>query len=623
MPSSPYIPDAPLYFDESRDARPNTIENYEKKLTIWKDEFRREAIETARLNEELSNIPKYIKALSGEYWNRNRPRYKSTFYSNRLDKSRVENLALLTDSRPMIDIQTDQGDLEEDSKIIHKLFEYEWLDKDMDVDLVRVADIARLMGTGFWKIGANYPGSLNIQAFGPDSVMPVQPGFDIQDSTGVFFKTWKPISWVKQKFPFEAFNIENEASVFDIRGNIQKYNRPDSIDEYVWNGLAPAMQRALSVQNNAPPEAQSSVFRTIELQEMYVDDQSINESKRRVLMRHPYWPLDAYNWWYWVEPGERLFPRKRLIVFAGRKRLYDGPAQYWHGQYPFAVLRLNPVPWSFWGLSQYRNLFPINMAMNEIVAGFMDMIKRALNPTAITKQGSIPPATWKEFFSDMPGAKVYMQGMAANVGQDLRYMEPPQIPAYVFNLLLQYLVPEFNTISNAMDISALSKKKQVPSGDTLDQMRDSLNTGLRLEERYMEVFLRDSGQQALSHIFQFFSTRQRMRILGAKGTSMSDFDDNPNSLVPHHAMPREEHWKKFRFKVVAGSIHGGAKDRDKLYALNLYSRHAISLQYLLEVLEIPNPMKIMQQIKEETQAGIMMQGKAVRPSGKKERNAQL
>lgn len=614
------LPYGPLYFDDSKDARAITADNYERKLLYWRDEFKREALDTARLNEELVKVPEYIRCIMGEYWNKRRPKYKSSFYSNRLDRARIDNLAMLTDSRPSIDVKyrdknSGNQELQEQAKAIHGLFEYEWLDKNMDLSLVRVADIAKLMGTGFWKIGASYPGSLNIMELGPDSVMPVQPGFSIQDSTGVLYRTWKPVNYFRTYFPYASVGIEKEASQFDIRGNA-RYNRPDSIDQYVWNGLAPAMQRALNSNTNPPPEAQSSIFKSIELQEIYVDDQSINESKRPILMRHPYWPLDTYNWWYWVQPGERLYPRKRCIVFGGRRRVYDGPSQFWHGLYPFATMRLNPIPWSFWGLSQYRDLLPINNAINDVVAGILDMIKRALNPQAVTKQGAVPAASWKDFFSDLPGAKLYMTGMAANVNQDIRYMEPPQIPAYVFNLLVQYLIPEFNVMSNAMDVAGLSKKKQVPSGETLDQMRDSLNTGLRLEERYIEVFLRDAGAQALSNIFQFYTTRQRLKLLGSEGTTLADYDTDPGSMVPAESLPKWDHWKKFDFRIVSGSVHGGSKDREKLYAMNLFSRGAISLQYLLETLQVANPKEIMQQIQQERQTGLMMQGKMMRQSGK-------
>jgi hypothetical protein len=608
-----------MYYDEAPEARPTTPDNYDKQLLNWREQFRQEAMDTARLNEELPKIPNYIKAIQGNYWDRRRPRYKSTFYSNRIDKARVDNLSLLTDSRPVIDLFSRRPELQEQAKIVHNVFEHEWIDKDMDLDLVRVADISKLMGTGFWKFSAYYPGSMKVISCGPDSVMPVQPGFSLQESTGVLYKTWKSISFYKTKFPFDSNGIEKEASSFDVRGN-SRYNRPDAMDEYVWNGLSPAMQRALGNNSNPPPEAQSSIFKSVELQEIYVDDPSINDSRRPVLMRHPYWPLDAYNWWYWVQPGERLYPRKRLIIFGGRKRLYDGPSPFWHGLYPFAALRLNPVPWSFWGLSQYRNWMPVNTAINEVVAGVLDMVKRALNPQAITKSGAVPPASWKEFFSDMPGAKLYMQNMA-NVSQDLRYMEPPNIPAYVFTMLIQYLIPEFDKLSNALDINAMSKKKQVPSGETLDQMRDSLNTGLRLEERYVEYFLRDVGQQAMSNVFQFYTTKQRLRILGSDGTTLDDYDFDPNSLVPDEVLPKWDHWKGFGLRIKAGSVHGGSRDREKLYAMNLYARGALPLRELYRVLEIPNGEQLMEWMKQERAEGFGPQGKP--PRGKQERAGKI
>lgn len=618
MPSE-YLPSGPAFYDTAPDARALVGDGYERQIQYWREQFRQEAFDTARLNEELKKIPNYIKAIQGEFWDRRRPRYKSTFYSNRIDKARVDNLALLTDSRPSIDVYSRRAELQDQSKILRRVLEHEWLEKTMDLDLVRVADIAKLMGTGFWKIAAYYPGTMKVTACGPDSVLPVQPGFGIQESTGVLYKTWKAISFYKKRFPFDADGIEREASIFDVRAGNAKYNRPDNMDEYIWNGLSPAMQRAMSAAN-PPPEAQSSIFKSVELQEIYVDDPSINESRRPVLMRHPYWPLDAYNWWYWVQPGEPLYPRKRLLVFGGRKRLYDGPSPFWHGLYPFAALKLNPVPWSFWGLSQYRNLLPINAAINDIVAGVLDMVKRALNPQAITKTGAIPPASWKEFFSDMPGAKLYM-GPMSQVNTDLRYMDPPNIPAYVFQMLLQYLIPEFDKMSNAVDINSLAKKKQMPSGETIDQMRDTLNTSLRLEERYLEVFLRDVGVQGISNIFQFYTTKQRMMKWGGDGVTLDDFDTDPGSLVPDTALPKWDHWKNFGLLVKPGSVHGGAKDREKLYAMNLYGRGALPLQELYRILEMPNPGELKQQLMQEKQEGLAPTGKTPRSRSQKDGKA--
>lgn len=616
MPND-FLPSGPMYFDGAPDARPTREEGYDRKLQYWQDEFRREAQDTARLNDELKDVNKYINAISGKHWDRGRPKYKSKFFSNRIDKARTDNLAVLTDTRPTMDISTKRQELYQQTRIIHKIFEHEWLDKNMDTKLITVADITKLMGTGFWKINASYPGSMDTLPCGPDSVMPVQPGFNIQESTGVLYKTWKSIPFLKKRFPYDTYGIEKEGTTFDVRPGNSKYSRPDNIDEYIWNGLSPAMQRALGQSQNPPPEAQSSIFKSIELQEMYVDDQSINESKRPVLMRHPYWPLDGYNWWYWAQPGERLYPRKRLLIFGGRRRLYDGPAPFWHGLYPFACLRLNPVPWSFWGQSGYRNLMPLNMAINEVGAGVMDMIKRALNPQAITKQGAVSPASWKEFFSDMPGAKLFM-GPMANVQADIKYMQPPEIPAYVFNFLLQYLLPEFDRMSNALDVGSLSKKKQVPAGDTIDQMRDSLNTTSRLEERYLEVFLRDTAQQSLSNVFQFYTTSQRLRLLGSDGTTMEDYDLDPGSLVPDRALPKWDHWKNFGVQVMPGSVHGGSKDRTKNYALQLASHGLVPIKYLYQMLEIPNADEVYAQLLEEKKAGIAASGKASRsPKEKK------
>jgi hypothetical protein len=184
-------------------------------------------------------------------------------------------------------------------------------------------------------------------------------------------------------------------------------------------------------------------------------------------------------------------------------------------------------------------------------------------------------------------------------------------------MLLQYLIPEFDKMSNALDINSLTKKKQIPSGETLDQMRDSLNTGLQLEERYIEAFLRDVGTQAMSHVFQFYTTKQRLKLLGSDGVTFEDFDYDPHTLVPDETLPKYDHWKGFGLRVKAGSVHGGSRDREKSFAMQLYARGALPLRELYRVLELPNADQLIQQLKQEKEEGLSPAGKQPRSSGEK------
>jgi hypothetical protein len=575
--------------------------DYESKMRRWREAAREEAYNHANLNPEREATEKYVQALQGNWWDKKRARYKSKFFDNRLNNSRRQDLALLTDTRPTIDISSNTPAYAESANVVTKVIHHEWFHSDMDISLVTAADISMLNGTGFWKLGAAAPGSMQVLPCGPDSVMPIQPQFHLQDSTAVLYRTWKSLNYFRRKFPFAYAGLERDSTYLEQQiGGQARFARPDWVQEYTWNGMSPAFRRVIGVRTAAEDiQTDNSMFRSVELQEYWVDDQQINESKEPVLMRHPYLSLAQHNWWYWVKPGKPLYPRKRLLVFAGRRLMYDGPSPYWHGMYPFACLRLNPVPWSFWGLSKYRDLMPLNRAMNEIGAGIMDMVTRALNPIAITKAGAVPVSSWNQFFPDMPGGRLYMLPNA-NISTDLRYMDPPNIPAWVIQGH-QYLNAEFDRLSGSIDMGAMGKKKQMPGGDAIEQMRDSQNSSQRLDGRFLEAFLRDAGLLAMSNVFQHYQMPMRLRLLGADGITWEDFESNGPNLVPKNSLPKEDHWKSFSMQVAPGSLHGGSKDREKQIAMNLASRHLLPIKEMYRKLELGNPEQLYQSLIEEQQ----------------------
>jgi hypothetical protein len=248
--------------------------------------------------------------------------------------------------------------------------------------------------------------------------------------------------------------------------------------------------------------------------------------------------------------------------------------------------------------------------LNEIAAGVMDMVQRALNPIAITKAGAVPLPSWREFYPDMPGGRLYMLPNA-NIATDLRYMDPPNIPQWVL-LFHQYVSAEHDRLSGAVDVGAMSRKKQMPGGDSIEQMRDAQSIAQRLDGRYFEAFLRDSGVLAMSNVFQYYKLPMRLRLLGGDGISWSDMDTRLGELIPQ-GVQQEDHWRQFSMRVTPGSLHGGAKDREKQIAMNLSSRHLIPIKLLYKVLELGDPNALYQELVQEHQQLGMQIGSGRRP----------
>ena len=588
------LPRGPVIFNQ-KSASLDYPDTYKAGLRRWRDATREDAIRTRRANPEFEEIKNYINLLTGSHWNPNRPRYRSSFYDNRLADSRTDRLATLTDIRPTIDVRAHDRTYTQQAEVIEEIIHAEWARLNLDIELVRVVDHAQF-GVGYWKIGAYTPGFMTIASAGMDTVLPIQPAMELQESAGVLYRTYKNLGYFRGIWGDKANGLERESVKNYWSGSTNDYARPTGIAEYQWNALSPQMRYALGGRAIQRVPTDGSPFPVIELEEYWIDDQEINDSSHEVLVQDPGMSLDQHNYWYRVAPGQRLFPRKRLIVFGGERDMSDGPSPYWHGLYPFAQLCLDPIVWGPGGLSVYRNQVPIVKAINEVVAGILDLVKRAVNQQVVTRENAVSKATWEKFFPDLPGGKLRVSPVASP--SDVRYIEPPQLPAYVIQMLLSYLLPTHDRRAGRLDIGRLLGKKQIPGSDTIEGMREVMGSPFRLESRFIEVFLEDVGEQAISNAIQFFGRRRREAILGPRGDVREDFDLKPDAMAPW-AMQQETHWKNFAFKVERGSLHGASKDRDRITAITLAKMRMISRAKLLRVLEIHDADKIEQELAEE------------------------
>jgi hypothetical protein len=76
---------------------------------------------------EAEAVQSYINFLSGSQWRRNRENWRSSFFDNRLNNSRKNDLALLTDSRPTINVSTLVEAYKQQAQICQSLIQGEWI----------------------------------------------------------------------------------------------------------------------------------------------------------------------------------------------------------------------------------------------------------------------------------------------------------------------------------------------------------------------------------------------------------------------------------------------------------------------------------------------------------------
>ena len=583
--------------------------SYKASCAAWRAAAREEALQTLKLNPERDFVRSYIDMLEGRYYDRRRPRYRSAFFDNRLAEARLEKLCALTDIRPAMEFSCSQPDVPQytkQSEILNKLIQSTWDTENLDLRVEAAVDHAMLT-VGYWKIGATMatdtlPARMIVIPCGMDSVLPIQPGFNLQDSSAVLYRVFKPLHRVKQAFGMSAEGIEREISGAYLTFIGGTY--PDSlIPDYSYSPMNPSTRMQPAGRSGISMASEAGPFASVEVEEYWIDDPSINESMGEIQVKDPRLSLSQHNYHYRVPPGERIFPRKRLMVWAGSKILYDGPAPYWHGLYPFSELILRPGVWRAGGISAYRNLVPLQLAMNKVGAGTLDLCERVVDPQLVFSDGALDDTSYRNFSPDRHGATLKMSPQA-QWGVNAKYVDPAPMPAYVGGFI-DRVDHAFDRQSGAFDAQGMMNKGQVSGGEVWEQVRESTGTIHRLDARHLEPFLRDAGTQFGSNYFQFWSRQQRCWMLGKDGQTWEDWDYDPGTMVPWYA-PKEDHWRKFPMRVAPGSMLGSARDREKQLSVSLFRLGGVSRREMLRKLGYGERQiaQIEQEIQEQNQGAL-------------------
>src|SRR4030065_1246903 len=125
--------------------------------------------------------------------------------------------------------------------------------------------------------------------------------------------------------------------------------------------------------------------------------------------------------------------------------------------------------------------------MNHVLAGILDMVKKAVNPPMSAPLNSFSDAVRKSMDPNMPGARLdYRPG----AGQPPSWAQIAQLPSFVFDTMM-YAREELTNQTGFLDPGSLAGKKIIPSADTMEQLGQGQQTLVRLKVRYIESFFRE------------------------------------------------------------------------------------------------------------------------------------
>jgi hypothetical protein len=610
--------------------------DYEHQVLGYMKEALEEGDAFLRSQKGYNTITDTIKAIMAE---------DSTAKSSVLSQTSVNHVAkvatdlaaMCTDVKPFWEYRTKNERFKKHCEIIGQLSEHWYLNRTIDLKNADVIKYSLAAGSGYSHIFYNTnTQDLDISAEDPRDIIPIRPpsvSLSLQEAAGVIHRVQRSVNYVKAMFPHKAHLIipDRDGSMVSQSLNGTRINK--LYDTYG----SPFREKLFS----EAPVKELPRIPSVDLYTCYLDDRSVNKSGQPKFMgewidpEHP-----RNNWSYKVKPGDQLYPRKRCIVFTNTAILYDGPAIYWHGLYPYAKLTLDPWPWSWLGKGILWDILPLARSVNGIMRVIDDHLEQVARPTVIGDKHTISQSEINKIDTRKAGLKI-RQNMLT--GKGIMIQDPPNLPPDVLQIL-NYYEEKIYDIPGVRDFSDMMKMKQMPSPETIERIQEAMSPSVRLRSRIIETYMREFATMTASNFAQFYPLSLRLAILGAAGATPDDFDQDPGSFIPAYLendysssgvvkmealargpLPRYDRAKFFfsqvSYHIAPSSLLNASEIETQLKYLQLARAGLVDHWTLLEQLNIPNvgnPPEGAKTITERLMAEQQMQlGMVVSSAGRK------
>jgi hypothetical protein len=558
-------------FDYAGNNTVDSIKNHQIYTKRWCNSIYDEAKVELEQNDEISEIDKYMRYIMGKQWPDKRPTYKASPVANRTWTNLIQLVSYLTDIRQSFEVQARNKQYNQTSEKLNKMARSWFIDQDVDMTTAMVI-IYSALTVGYmrqvWNQDLNSgEGDIEVTACGPLDVMPIKPTHTLQGAYGLIYEKPMVLSWFKQKFSMFGDLVRPDERYSRYRG------KTTTLSGMANNVLGPAYRRLFGLSEASMTASAIPMGR---YREFWLRDHTLNTSN-----------VDVYvgdmtkGVGYFVQPKKPLYPRGRLIIMGGDVVLYDGPNPHWHGRFPFSALRINQVPWQWPGISEFRNQLPMQDVMNNILAGILDMVKKAVNPPMSAPLNAFSDATRKTMDPNMPGARLYYNPGA---GAPPTWAQIANLPSFVFDTML-YARDELTSQTGFIDASAAMGKKIIPSADTLEQLGQGQQTLVRLKVRYIEAFFREVGEQWVANAFQYYRAPRRVLTMGLDGLMWTDWQWDPRQITPDPLNPYD-HWRSYKWTVVPGSLLKSSREPDMVKAMNLRRQGDMDRRNLFKYLDM-------------------------------------
>lgn len=560
--------------------------DYYAKMGTFLDECFAEGIARQKSTPELKLMDEAIDYLAGIQWRDKLPSYRPKPISNEVLSNFWETIGLLTDTRPIFHISEVgmPGEYSKTSKILNAMVKG-WARRDRFNQTLAFWTMFGMFTTSpvvlYWnRFARGYSGDasdadISMKHLSPKALMMLGPSrrHGIEEDEMVIYRHRETLDWIKRAYPNMGKMVRPQESMSQYSVEPQV---PPTVMPQLFEQLNSGWKK---IMGGSEQSSVKSKYPEAEVVEFWMNDASENESRNIIWMG----PGDGKSansapWGYWVKPGEKMYPRGRLVIRSNKITLYDEPNPYYHRKRPFVLMGLHSVPWQQYALSVLKPWMDTNDQINQIMSGLLLNVKRALAPALMAPKSAIHPDALKAIDAGKPNLKISFN---SNAITGPTWQQPPNIGNYPLPVM-ELLRRSIKENSGTDAVNQALGKKQVPGGDTLEKIQFSKTTPIRFKAGNVETAVNEVGELWTATALQFYDAARRTEALGLEGLVKEDLDDRPGSLIPE-GVNSESHVRKFGFECEQGSLFGFQRQDRIQIASGLRKNHDLSRKKFFQI----------------------------------------
>lgn len=497
----------------------------------------------------------------GDQWRLQRSPY---FLANIIKNQGRRKVALLTESKPQIQVRAREPGLEKASGVVYNAIRSIWDRSSMQEAVYRVSQFGMTVGSAFFGIEYDpLQDEIEVSFVDPRRVYldpAVTSPAELQKAQYLRVDTTLSLAEIRERFPGRGMLVKPDDR---LSGYTESRTGRTGIIASVLSAMPRPYRPGTPTKTGPIPRA--------EIRQYYLRDPSPNSE------------------------GGRLFPGGRRVFRAGNVILLDERNPYWDGEWPLEMFSWDLDFESPWGLDEIQDIRRLQEAINRMGDAWVKNSILGSNFKIIADLDALDPDEWGKVDNEA-GLVIRKKPQ-----RQFEYV-PPTTPSEQTPAAIEGLIRLCDLLTGNSDAQS-GPGQRASAMEGLQSARQSL---IRDVSRRLESALERVGQKLIARIFQFYTSD---RILFQQGPSREWLaytfkrqelvEDDEGRKIPLEKQQRM--FRDFRFLVTPGSSLATTRVQRTLAALQLRTATGVapSIRRILQEADLGDPDTLIQEGLEE------------------------